>query len=113
MGARPVDDKASDTLVAGLRRRALDGEFDSPPSPPAIMKPRRRPRMAPRFSIFGPSSHRSELRQQLTEPPFEIADFRALPSAESTRDEDRIRRTHDAVDEFRYLDDAGTRERLA
>src|SRR5215210_5264099 len=113
MGARPVDDKASDTLVAGLRRRALDGEFDSPPSPPAIMKTRRRRRMAPRFSIFGPSSHRSELRPQLTEPPFEIADFPALPSAESTRDEDRIRHTHDAVDEFRYLDQAGTRERLA
>ena len=34
MAARPVDDKPSDTLVAGLWRRALDGEFDSPPSPP-------------------------------------------------------------------------------
>ena len=34
MGVRPVDDKSSDTLVAGPRRRVLDGEFDSPPSPP-------------------------------------------------------------------------------
>ena len=34
MGGRPVDDKPSDTLVVGFRRRVLDGEFDSPPSPP-------------------------------------------------------------------------------
>jgi len=34
MVARPVDDKPSDTLVAGPWRRVLDGEFDSPPSPP-------------------------------------------------------------------------------
>src|SRR3954454_18542099 len=37
MGARAVDDKPSDTLVAGPWRRALDGEFDSPPSPPPIL----------------------------------------------------------------------------
>ena len=34
MPVRAVDDKPSDTLVVGLRRRVLDGEFDSPPSPP-------------------------------------------------------------------------------
>jgi hypothetical protein len=28
------DDKASDTLVVGLRLMVLDGEFDPPPSPP-------------------------------------------------------------------------------
>src|SRR3982751_1750447 len=51
MGARPVDDKASDTLVAGLRRRALDGEFDSPPSPPALIKTRHRRTTAPRSCV--------------------------------------------------------------
>ncbi len=34
MGVRPFDDKSSDTLVVGSWRRVLDGEFDSPPSPP-------------------------------------------------------------------------------
>src|SRR2546427_9398220 len=40
MVARPVDDKASDTLVVGPWRRVLDGEFDSPPSPPFHFLPR-------------------------------------------------------------------------
>ncbi len=34
-----VDDKPSDTLVAGLRLKVLDGEFDSPPSPPLSLRP--------------------------------------------------------------------------
>src|SRR5689334_1930338 len=34
MVARAVDDKPSDTLVVGSRQTVLDGEFDSPPSPP-------------------------------------------------------------------------------
>jgi hypothetical protein len=34
MADRPIDDKASDTLVVGLRLNALDEEFDPPPSPP-------------------------------------------------------------------------------
>ena len=34
MVAREIDDKASDTLVVGLRLMVLDEEFDSPPSPP-------------------------------------------------------------------------------
>src|SRR6478735_12338832 len=34
MVAPPIDDKSSDTLVAGLRLMVLDGEFNSPPSPP-------------------------------------------------------------------------------
>jgi hypothetical protein len=34
MADRLIDDKTSDTLVAGLRLMVLDEEFDSPPSPP-------------------------------------------------------------------------------
>src|SRR3954452_18067063 len=34
MVARAVDDNPSDTLVVGSRQTVLDGEFDSPPSPP-------------------------------------------------------------------------------
>src|SRR3979490_919559 len=37
MGDRPFDDKSSDTLVVGPWRRALDGEFDSPSSPPHVL----------------------------------------------------------------------------
>jgi hypothetical protein len=37
MVARALDDKASDTLVVGLRLMVLDGEFDPPPSPPALI----------------------------------------------------------------------------
>src|SRR5688572_22233416 len=36
MADRSIDDKSSDTLVAGLRLRVLDGEFNSPPSPPDL-----------------------------------------------------------------------------
>jgi hypothetical protein len=36
MADRSIDDKASDTLVAGLRLMVLDEEFDSPPSPPGF-----------------------------------------------------------------------------
>jgi len=36
MLVRAVDDKPSDTLVVGFRLRVLDGEFDSPPSPPRL-----------------------------------------------------------------------------
>ena len=36
MPACRVDNKPSDTLVAGLRLKVLDGEFDSPPSPPIL-----------------------------------------------------------------------------
>ena len=36
MPVRAVDDKASDTLVVGPWRMVLDGEFDSPPSPPCL-----------------------------------------------------------------------------
>jgi hypothetical protein len=35
MPAAGFDDKASDTLVVGPRLKVLDGEFDSPPSPPS------------------------------------------------------------------------------
>jgi hypothetical protein len=34
MADQQIDDKASDTLVVGLRLNALDEEFDPPPSPP-------------------------------------------------------------------------------
>jgi hypothetical protein len=33
-----VDDKTSDTLVAGPWSTVLDGEFDPPPSPPALIR---------------------------------------------------------------------------
>src|SRR4249919_3930934 len=47
MAVRPVDDKASDTLVVRLRLMVLDGEFDPPPSPPALIQKRRSPARAP------------------------------------------------------------------
>jgi hypothetical protein len=41
MADRLIDDKTSDTLVAGLRLMVLDEEFDSPPSPPEDHSTRR------------------------------------------------------------------------
>src|SRR3954451_24135542 len=43
MADRSIDDKASDTLVAGLRLMVLDEEFDPPPSPPKKHSTRRSP----------------------------------------------------------------------
>jgi hypothetical protein len=37
MAARQIDDKASNTLVVGLRLMVLDEEFDPPPSPPNLV----------------------------------------------------------------------------
>ena len=45
MVAPPIDDKSSDTLVAGLRLMVLDGEFNSPPSPPEA------------FPLYAPSAN--------------------------------------------------------
>jgi hypothetical protein len=36
MPGRWIDNKASDTLVVGLRLMVLDEEFDPPPSPPFL-----------------------------------------------------------------------------
>src|SRR3954451_484212 len=41
MADRLIDDKTSDTLVAGLRLMVLDEEFNSPPSPPEEHSTRR------------------------------------------------------------------------
>ena len=69
MADRSIDDKSSDTLVAGLRLMVLDGEFDSPPSPPTrhggapetrVPRPRKRrdqPRVDRLRGLWRPSGH--------------------------------------------------------
>src|SRR5690349_473982 len=50
MADQSIDDKASDTLVVGLRLNALDEEFDPPPSPPNEVN--ERAETSARFSFY-------------------------------------------------------------